>query len=398
MIELLAKIFVKNKDTMSEQQLRSAYGYICGAFGIFLNVMLFAGKFFAGIISGSVAVSADAFNNLSDAGSSAISLIGFKLAAKKPDPGHPFGHGRYEYIASLLISALIIVMGFELGKSSVEKIINPSKAEYSVLVYVILAVSILVKFYMFYYNKNIGKKINSASMNATAMDSISDAVSTAAVLLSAFIAGFTDIPIDGFAGLAVTIFILSTGISSIKDTISVLLGEPPEREFVEEIEDIVMSHDNIIGIHDMIVHDYGPGRVFVTLHAEVPADGDIVEIHDTIDNIEREIYEKMNCLATIHMDPIDISGGLTSEIRSCVSDILNDIDPCINFHDFRIVSGPTHTNLIFDVVVPNGYRMSDNELSMLIAKRINEWNEKYFSVITVDKDFVGYNGKDACSK
>lgn len=398
MIELLAKIFVKNRDLMSEQQLRSAYGYICGAFGIFLNVMLFAGKFFAGIISGSVAVSADAFNNLSDAGSSAISLIGFKLAAKKPDPGHPFGHGRYEYIASLLISALIIVMGFELGKSSVEKIINPSKAEYSVLVYVILAVSILVKFYMFYYNRNVGKKISSSSMNATAMDSISDAVSTAAVLLSAFIAGFTDIPIDGFAGLAVTIFILSTGISSIKDTISVLLGEPPEREFVEEIEDIVMSHDNIIGIHDMIVHDYGPGRVFVTLHAEVPADGDIVKMHDTIDNVEREIYEKMNCLATIHMDPIDVSDGLTSEIRSHVSDILNDIDPCISFHDFRIVSGPTHTNLIFDVVVPNGYRISDNELSLLIAKRINEWNEKYFSVITVDKDFVGYNGKDLHSK
>ena len=398
MIELLAKIFVKNRDLMSEQQLRSAYGYICGAFGIFLNVMLFAGKFFAGIISGSVAVSADAFNNLSDAGSSAISLIGFKLAAKKPDPGHPFGHGRYEYIASLLISALIIVMGFELGKSSVEKIINPSKAEYSVLVYVILAVSILVKFYMFYYNRNIGKKISSSSMNATAMDSISDAVSTAAVLLSAFIAGFTDIPIDGFAGLAVTIFILSTGISSIKDTISVLLGEPPERKFVEEIEDIVMSHDNIIGIHDMIVHDYGPGRVFVTLHAEVPADGDIVKMHDTIDNVEREIYEKMNCLATIHMDPIDVSDGLTSEIRSHVSDILNDIDPCISFHDFRIVSGPTHTNLIFDVVVPNRYRISDNELSLLIAKRINEWNEKYFSVITVDKDFVGYNGKDLHSK
>ncbi len=398
MIELLAKIFVKDKDAMSEQQLRSAYGYICGAFGIFLNVMLFAGKLFAGIISGSVAVSADAFNNLSDAGSSAISLIGFKLAAKKPDPGHPFGHGRYEHIASLFISVLIIVMGVELGKSSVEKIINPSKAEYSVLVYVILAVSILVKLYMFCYNRSVGKKINSASMNATAMDSISDAVSTVAVLLSAVIAGFTDIPIDGFAGLAVTVFILSTGISSIKDTINVLLGVPPEREFVEEIEDIVMSHENIIGIHDMIVHDYGPGRVFVTLHAEVPADGDIVKIHDTVDNIEREIYEKMSCLATIHMDPIDVNDEHTNEIRSRVSDILSDIDPCISFHDFRIVSGPTHTNLIFDIVVPNSYKMSDKELSLLIAKRINEWDEKYFSVITVDKDFIGYNGKDACSK
>ena len=398
MIELLTKIFIKDREDITNRRVRLAYGYVCGTFGVFLNVMLFVGKFLTGIISGSVAVSADAFNNLSDAGSSVISLIGFKLASKKPDPGHPFGHGRYEYIASLVISALIIVMGFELGKSSVEKIINPTKAEYSTLVYIILVVSILAKFYMFCYNKKIGKKINSASMKATAKDSISDAVSTTAVLLSALVAGFTDLPIDGIAGLAVTIFILSTGVSSIKGTISVLLGEPPEREFVEEIENIVMSHEEIVGIHDMIVHDYGPGRVFVTLHAEVPADGNIVEIHDTIDNIEREICEKTKCLATIHMDPIDVSGGLTNEIRSHVGDILGDIDPCISFHDFRIVSGPTHTNLIFDVVVPNKYKMSDDELKALIAKRISEWDEKYFTVITVDKDFIGYNGKGICSK
>ena len=390
MIKLLAKIFIKDSQNTADSKVRVAYGYLCGAVGIALNILLFAGKIIAGTISGSVAVTADAFNNLSDAGSSIISLIGFRLASQKPDPHHPFGHGRFEYIASLIISIIIVLMGFELGKSSFEKIVAPQAVEYSAVTFVVLGVSVLVKLYMFFYNNSVGKKIDSATMRATAMDSISDAVSTGAVLISAVIAMFTNLALDGWMGLVVAAFIMVTGFKSAKETIDSLLGTPPSPEFVKQIEDMALQYDDIIGVHDMIVHNYGPGRTFVSLHAEVPSDGDIVAIHDTVDNAEREIAKELGCLVTIHMDPVDVHDEHTAQLRENVSEIIKQINPDITFHDFRVVSGPTHTNLIFDIVSPMDCGLSDQELADTIADKIHQCNESYFAVINVDKDFASY--------
>ncbi len=390
MIKLLAKIFIKDSQNTADSKVRVAYGYLCGVVGIALNILLFAGKIIAGTISGSVAVTADAFNNLSDAGSSIISLIGFRLASQKPDPHHPFGHGRFEYIASLIISIIIILMGFELGKSSFEKIIAPQAVEYSAVTFAVLGASVLVKLYMFFYNNSVGKKIDSATMRATAMDSISDAVSTGAVLISAVIAMFTNLALDGWMGLVVAVFIMVTGFKSAKETIDSLLGTPPSPEFVKQIEDMALKYDDIIGVHDMIVHNYGPGRTFVSLHAEVPSDGDIVAIHDTVDNAEREIAKELGCLVTIHMDPVDVHDEHTAQLRERVSEIIKQINPDITFHDFRVVSGPTHTNLIFDIVSPMDCGLSDQELADTIADKIHQCNESYFAVINVDKDFASY--------
>lgn len=390
MIKLLAKIFIKDSQNTADSKVRVAYGYLCGAVGIALNILLFAGKIIAGTISGSVAVTADAFNNLSDAGSSIISLIGFRLASQKPDPHHPFGHGRFEYIASLIISIIIVLMGFELGKSSFEKIVAPQAVEYSAVTFAVLGVSVLVKLYMFFYNNSVGKKIDSATMRATAMDSISDAVSTGAVLISAVIAMFTNLALDGWMGLVVAAFIMVTGFKSAKETIDSLLGTPPSPEFVKQIEDMALQYDDIIGVHDMIVHNYGPGRTFVSLHAEVPSDGDIVTIHDTVDNAEREIAKELGCLVTIHMDPVDVHDEHTAQLRENVSEIIKQINPDITFHDFRVVSGPTHTNLIFDIVSPMDCGLSDQELADTIADKIHQCNESYFAVINVDKDFASY--------
>ena len=390
MIKLLAKIFIKDSQNTADSKVRVAYGYLCGAVGIALNILLFAGKIIAGTISGSVAVTADAFNNLSDAGSSIISLIGFRLASQKPDPHHPFGHGRFEYIASLIISIIIVLMGFELGKSSFEKIVAPQAVEYSAVTFAVLGVSVLVKLYMFFYNNSVGKKIDSATMRATAMDSISDAVSTGAVLISAVIAMFTNLALDGWMGLVVAAFIMVTGFKSAKETIDSLLGTPPSPEFVKQIEDMALQYDDIIGVHDMIVHNYGPGRTFVSLHAEVPSDGDIVAIHDTVDNAEREIAKELGCLVTIHMDPVDVHDEHTAQLHEKVSEIIKQINPDITFHDFRVVSGPTHTNLIFDIVSPMDCGLSDQELADTIADKIHQCNESYFAVINVDKDFASY--------
>ena len=390
MIKLLAKIFIKDSQNTADSKVRVAYGYLCGAVGIALNILLFAGKIIAGTISGSVAVTADAFNNLSDAGSSIISLIGFRLASQKPDPHHPFGHGRFEYIASLIISIIIVLMGFELGKSSFEKIVAPQAVEYSAVTFAVLGVSVLVKLYMFFYNNSVGKKIDSATMRATAMDSISDAVSTGAVLISAVIAMFTNLALDGWMGLVVAAFIMVTGFKSAKETIDSLLGTPPSPEFVKQIEDMALQYDDIIGLHDMIVHNYGPGRTFVSLHAEVPSDGDIVAIHDTVDNAEREIAKELGCLVTIHMDPVDVHDEHTAQLREKVSEIIKQINPDITLHDFRVVSGPTHTNLIFDIVSPMDCGLSDQELADTIADKIHQCNESYFAVINVDKDFASY--------
>lgn len=388
MIALLSRIFIKDASNVQQPSVRQAYGILCGAVGIFLNLCLFAGKFIAGAVSNSIAITADAFNNLSDAGSSIITLIGFHMAGQKPDPDHPFGHGRIEYISGLLVSILIILMGFELLKSSFTKIIHPEDLAFSPVIIVILAASILVKCYMYFYNRQIGKRINSAAMSATAADSLSDSISTAVVLASTLTAHFSGLAIDGWCGLAVGLFICYSGFNAAKDTISPLLGQAPDREFVQQVNDIVMAHEGVLGIHDLIVHNYGPGRVLISLHAEVPADGNILTLHDMIDTIEHELRSTLSCHAVIHMDPICVNDELTERLKKMVKGYLSEISDTLTMHDFRIVAGPTHTNLIFDVVTPYDFAMPDEELIKLISDKIHTGNPQYFAVIDVDKQMV----------
>ena len=388
MIELLSRIFIKNRDKVNDPAVRRAYGTLCSVYGIFLNVLLVAGKYFAGVLSGSVAIVADAFNNLSDAGSSVISLLGFAIAGKKPDLDHPFGHGRAEYLAGLLLSALIVAMGVELGKSSIEKIISPEPVEAALLPALILLASILVKFYMSLYNKAVGKKINSPSMEATATDSLSDCIATTVVLLSMGISYFFHVNVDGWAGLLVAAFIIFAGYNAMRDTLSPLLGKAPDPELVKEIEETALSHPEIVGIHDLIIHDYGPGRGFVSLHAEVNGKGEIFELHDAVDQAEREIREKFGILATIHMDPIDCDNEQLNQLRQAVADKLTEIDPRIKIHDFRMVPGPTHTNLIFDALVPADLKTTDGELSKRIAELVHRSWKKYYAVVDIDRSYV----------
>lgn len=388
MFGLLSKIFIKNRDDLENPAVRRAYGILSGALGIVLNILLFVGKLTAGLISGSVAIVADALNNLSDAGSSVITLIGFRIAGQKPDKGHPFGHGRIEYISGLIVSMLIILMGFELGKSSVEKIISPSGTEFSPVAAIILAVSVLVKLYMCYYNGRVGKKISSPAMKATATDSLSDCISTTVVLICMFITKFTGFDLDGICGAAVALFIFISGLRAAKDTIDPLLGVPPTEEFVDEIGETVMSHKGILGFHDLIVHDYGPGRRMISLHAEVPADEDLLKTHDTIDNIEKELSEKLGCDAVIHMDPIETDDKITMEAREKIAELVKIIDERVTIHDFRMVTGPTHTNVIFDIVVPYDVKRTEEEIRRDVERMVKTLDENYYAVVCVDKSFV----------
>lgn len=396
MISFLSSIFIRNRENVTDPDVRRHYGVLCGAVGICLNILLFAGKFIAGTLAASIAITADAVNNLSDAGSSLITLIGFKLAGQAPDPDHPFGHGRIEYISGLIVSFLIVIMGVELLKSSVDKILHPAPVDGGTLVIAILVASICVKIYMYLYNRGIGRKIDSAAMKATAMDSLSDTVATATVLAATLIGQFTGLMIDGWCGILVAAFILYSGINAAKDTISPLLGQPPEEEFVDRIEQIVMSHEEVQGMHDLIVHNYGPGRTMISLHAEVPAHGDILALHDTIDNIESELREQLKCDAVIHMDPIVTDDPVVNALKEQVLSEVHAIDPVITIHDFRVVAGPTHTNVIFDVLLPYQFRLSD----AAVVERLKDFvanleGHRYFAVIQVDHSYVGSAGKTA---
>lgn len=388
MVTLLAKRFIPNYDNIKSPDVRHSYGMLCGIVGILLNILLFIGKFLAGFFSHSIAITADAFNNLSDAGSSFITLAGFKLASQKPDPDHPYGHGRMEYLSGLFVSLLILLMAVELLKTSVDKIINPQDTLINPVVITILIASILVKIYMSYYNQRIGKKIDSAALLATATDSRGDSISTLLVLISSLFSFFTGIQIDGWCGLLVGIFILYSGFTAAKDTINPLLGQAPDKEYVEEIERIVTSHDLILGIHDMMVHDYGPGRVVVSLHAEVPSDGDLLEMHDLIDHIEQDLANMCHCEAVIHMDPIAVNDPEVASLKAQIAHIITSIDSELKFHDFRIVKGPTHTNLIFDVLVPYRFTIGDNNLIDLIDTKVKELNPTYFIVVKVDHTYI----------
>ncbi len=385
MISILSKIFIRGKEGSAK---RKAYGTLCSIVGILLNVFLFAGKYFAGIISGSVAITADAFNNLSDAGSSFITLVGFLFAGKKPDPDHPFGHGRFEYISGFVVSIAILLMGFELLRSSVDKIIHPKPVDTSTLTMVILLVSIAVKLYMAFYNRSVGRKIGSAAMEATAIDSLSDSVATTVVLLAMLVMRFAGINIDGVCGVLVAVFILYAGIRAAKETLDPLMGLAPDKEFVEQVEQIVMSHDMVKGIHDLVVHDYGPGRRMISLHAEVPGDHDIFEIHDLIDRIERELDEKLVCEAVIHMDPIETDNEEVARMRDLVAGQVKLIDDRMTIHDFRMVTGNTHTNLIFDAVAPYDLKMSTEQVKNKIEELVQDLEGNYYAVVHIDQSYI----------
>lgn len=389
MISLLSRWFIRDRDNVTDAAVRRAWGALCGFAGIGFNLILFATKLFAGSVSGSIAITADAFNNLSDAGSSVVTLLGFRLAGKKPDTGHPFGHGRLEYISGLVVAGLILLMGVELGKTSFDKILHPAPVDFSWLAAGILVLSILVKLYMNYYNRAVGKRIQSAAMSATATDSLSDAVSTTAVLLSMLLSKFTGVAMDGWAGMLVALFILYSAGRAAIDTISPLLGQPPAPEFVREIESIVMAHPLILGIHDLVVHDYGPGRLIISLHAEVPSNENVLTLHDIIDNAEQHLAEALHCEAVIHMDPIVVDDdGLTSSLHAKVAELVKDVDPRITIHDFRVVPGPSHTNLIFDAVIPFDEKLPPEAVGRRIREKVTELEGNYLAVVKVENAYT----------
>ena len=388
MIGWLVKIFIKDPDNVKDSKVRESYGVLSGAVGIFCNVCLFVLKFIAGIITGAVSISADAFNNLSDAGSSVITLAGFKMAGKPADTDHPYGHGRIEYMAGLGVSVAIIVMGVELFKQSVDRIINPEETVFSVLSVVILVGSICVKTWMAFFNYTLGKRIDSAAMKATATDSLSDCITTTVVLASVFVQYISGYNIDGYAGAVVALFVLYAGFGAAEDTIAPLLGKAPEQKLVSQIEDAVLEGGGVLGILDMVIHDYGPGRVFASLHAEVPYDMDMLTAHDIIDHAESRIKKRLGIDISIHMDPVIYDDEKLKQIKQEIYKIVSDIDDRITMHDFRLVDGPGVKKVIFDCVVPFDMPISDNEVKKRIADEVLQLEGNYEAVINIDKPLV----------
>lgn len=385
MTGLLIKLFIKNSEDIINPQVRKDYGALSGGVGIVCNIILFLIKLITGIIAASISVIADAFNNLSDAASSVITIIGFKLADKPADNDHPYGHGRYEYLSGLLIAFLIIMTAVELLKGSVDKILHPETVEFSLFSVIILIFSICLKMWMALFNKKIGSKLNASAMLATAADSLSDCIATGAVLLSLIIGHIFSINIDGYTGILVALFVFKAGIEAASDTLQPLLGQAPDPEFVKALENDILSEGKIKGIHDMHIHDYGPGRVIVSLHAEIPAEMNVMEAHDIIDNTEEKIKRKYKCEISIHMDPIETENESVNELKDMIDKIINEINPILHFHDFRVTNGPMRTNIIFDLEVPFNFELKDNEIIRKINEKVKEIDENYYIVVQVDK-------------
>lgn len=389
MTEFLIKKFVPNHSETGSSEVRTEYGKLAGRCGIVLNFFLFVIKFATGLLAKSISITADAVNNLTDAASSIVSLLGFVLAEKPADKEHPYGHGRYEYISALTVAAIIIVIGTELFKSGAEKIISPEAVNCSIYSVAILIISVLTKLWMSSFNIKIGKKINSKTLIATAKDSRNDVISTLAVLVSAVVGIIFKINIDGYVGVAVSVFILYSGVGLIKDTISPLLGVAPEEETVEHIHKVIMSYPKVLGTHDLIVHDYGPGRCFASVHIEVAAEDNVLESHDEIDNIERYFIEKEHLNLVVHMDPIVTKDEKVLNLRTKLSAVLKQLDGELSIHDLRTVPGPTHTNVIFDCVVPFGAKSSKEEIEEKTKEFLkSEYGENYFPVITFDSSYA----------
>lgn len=389
MVNFLIKHLIPHSDQTGDPAVREAYGTLAGCVGICLNVLLFVGKFVAGSIVGSIAVTADAFNNLSDAGSSLITLFGFRLAGKRPHSDHPFGHGRIEYVAGLIVSLLIILMGVTLARESLDKMLHPQDVTFSLLSAGILAASILVKLYMYSYNRALSKKLNSSTLKATATDSLSDACATLAVLISMIISHLTGLRIDGYAGILVALMILWGGFGAARDTISPLLGTAPDPEFVKKIQSIVRSCPVVTGMHDLVIHDYGAGRRMISLHAEVPANGDILATHDAIDLVERRLHDELNCHAVIHMDPVETDNAAVNAVRQRVLEALHaQMDSAVSIHDFRMVTGPTHTNLIFDLLLPMDSPLTEEAAKKQAEAIVSALDPHYNAILTIDKGYV----------
>lgn len=388
MTRLLIKIFIKNPDSIQDIRVRSSYGSLAGITGIVCNILLFLFKIIAGTISGSVSITADAINNLSDASSNIISLIGFKMGSKPADSEHPYGHARYEYLSGLTVSVLILVIGIELLKSSIVKLFNPKPVEFSLLIAVILIVSILIKLWMMVFNKKIGSIIHSKTLEATAADSRNDVISTSAVLIAATLSYYSGFELDAFMGIAVAVFILYSGISLIKETLSPLLGKAPEPDFVDYIQKKIMSYDGVLGTHDLMVHDYGPGRQFASVHVEMAAENNVLQSHDIIDNIERDFLMNDNLHIIIHYDPIVTIDDATGNIRKYISSEITSIHPGLTIHDLRIVPGASHTNVIFDCLIPYDCKIEQHLLYEMITQIVRKKFPDYFCVITFDKGFA----------
>ena len=385
--DALCRRFIKDSANTEDPKVRLAYGRLAGIVGIVCNLLLCGFKLLAGILAGSLAMIADAFNNLSDAGSAIVTLIGFKLAGAPADEDHPFGHGRMEYLSAMGVAVLIILAGFELATSAFDKIIHPAASEFSLISVIILAVSIGVKLWMAFFNRRIGKKIRSDALCAAGVDSRNDVICTGVVLVSSILGIWLPVSIDGYVGMAVALFVIWSGFTVIKDTVSPLLGQAPDPELVQNIQQTVLSYDGVVGIHDLIVHDYGPGRIIVSLHAEVPEDQPISKSHDVIDNIEMELQERFNILSCIHMDPVDTDNPETLRLKAVVIRLMNEVDESLTLHDFRVVSGDTHTNLLFDLVVPHGYDRRHQSVSRL-REAIHAYDPKLFAVIKVETSYT----------
>ncbi len=388
MTNLLLKLFVKDYKNTADQKVRARCGALSGVVGIICNVILFAGKIIAGLISGSVSVMADALNNLTDASSSLISFFGFKLSERPADKEHPYGHARFEYLSGLMVSILICVIGVELLKSCFEKILNPSDTVFSYLSIGILLASILVKLWMMTFAKSVGDRINSKTLIATAQDSRNDVITTAVVLLGAVISRIWNINLDGYLGCGVALFILYSGWGLIKETMDPILGRAPEEELVRHIQDKVLSYNGVLGTHDLLVHDYGPGRIFASVHVEMAAEEDVLKSHDVIDNIERDFYENDGIHMIVHYDPIVTADDRVGDIRKWLSQLVREIDPTLSIHDLRIVPGTTHTNLIFDCVVPFEVSLSHAEVKEKIREMVRAKEPTYFCVITIDISYA----------
>lgn len=383
----LIRRFIRDPEQTQLPQVRYAYGRLAGVTGLVCNLLLFAIKLLAGLLSGSLAIIADAFNNLSDAGSVVVTLVGFKLSGAPADRDHPFGHGRMEYLSALAVAVLIILAGFELATSAVDKILHPVAAETDLVTILILIAAIGVKLWMAAFSRRIGKTIRSDALLAAATDSRNDVICTSLVLVCTLVGLFTDLALDGYIGLAVALFVIWSGFSVIRETVSPLLGQAPDEQLVQDIEKTVMAYDGVVGIHDMMVHDYGPGRIFVSLHAEVPADRDMMHSHDTIDCIERDLLEKFNIITCIHMDPVDTDDPETLRLKALVGGELAAIDERLTLHDFRVVSGPSHVNLIFDVVVPFDYT-DKKGLPTAIEQRVQAVDSRLFTVVQVETRYT----------
>lgn len=384
---MLVKIFIRDSENVNNPQVRAAYGTLGSITGIITNIFLAVIKYIAGVLSGSISVTADAINNLSDAGSSIISLIGVKLSAKPADKDHPYGHGRVEYIAAFGVAFLVLLMGVELFKSSVEKIINPLPVTFSWISLCIMLFSILAKLWLGFFNKRLGEKINSAPMIAVMKDSFSDCLATGVAAIAIIVSAFSQISIDGYLGVIVAVFIFAAGFNILKDTMGSLLGKPADKEFVDEITNRLLSYDKIVGVHDLIIHDYGPGRKFASAHAEVPSNEEIMEIHDIIDLAERDIYNEFGLVISIHMDPIAVDDEKINALRKMTAQLVNEMSEEMSIHDFRVVDGPSYTNLIFDLIVPHKYELTNDQVKKEIEDKLSKIDERYFAVITVEHSF-----------